>query len=189
MLLSDEEKWKVVIDCDSSYDGQFFYGVKTTGIFCRPSCKSKSPKRDHVVFFHRVEQAHDAGFRPCKRCRPDLLEFEPKRETVERIKKVIDEFYTNPKQLKEEIGGLGISKNSLIRLFQDQLGMTPVQYINKLRIEKAKELLANSKDTILSIALQCGFGSLSTFYNLFPRLVGMSPAQYCKLFAGKKDEK
>ena len=108
---------------------------------------------------------------------------------MERIKKVIDEFYTDPKQLKEEIDGLGISKNSMIRLFQDQLGMTPVEYINKLRIEKAKELLANSQDTIISIALQCGFGSLSTFYNFFRRLVGMSPTQYSKLFAGKKDEK
>lgn len=57
MLLSDEEKWKIAIDCDSSHDGQFFYGVKTTGIFCRPSCKSKSPKRDHVVFFDTAEQA------------------------------------------------------------------------------------------------------------------------------------
>ncbi len=189
MLLSDEQKWKVAIDCDSSYDGQFFYGVKTTGIFCRPSCKSKSPKRDHVVFFDTAEQAQTAGFRPCKRCRPDLLKFEPKRETIERIKKVMDEFYTDPKQLKKEIDGIGISKNSMIRLFQDQLGITPVQYINKLRIEKAKELLLNSQDTILSIALQCGFGSLSTFYGFFQHLVGMSPTQYSKLFAGKEDVK
>ena len=189
MLLSDEQKWKAAIDCDSSYDGQFFYGVKTTGIFCRPSCKSKSPKRDHMVFFDTAEQAQATGFRPCKRCRPDLLKFEPKIETMERIKKVIHEFYTDPKQLKVEIDGLCISKNTMIRLFQEQLGVTLVQYINKLRIEKAKELLLNSQDTILSIALQCGFGSLSTFYSLFRHLVGMSPTQYSKFFAGRNDVK
>lgn len=187
MLLSDEQKWKAAIDCDSSYDGQFFYGVKTTGIFCRPSCKSKNPKRDHVIFFDTAKQGQTAGFRPCKRCRPDLLKFEPKVETMEGIKEIINEFYTDPKQLKEEIDGLGISKNSMIKLFQEQLGMTPVQYINKFKIEKAKELLLNSQDTILSIALQCGFGSLSTFYRFFRHLVSMSPTQYRKLFAKKED--
>lgn len=117
------------------------------------------------------------------------MKFEPKRETIERIKKVIDEFYTDPKQLKKEIDGISISKNSMIWIFQDQLGITPVQYINKLRIKKAKKLLLNSQDTILSIALQCGFGSLSTFYRFFRHLVGMSPTQYSELFAGKEDVK
>ncbi len=91
--MTEEEKWKAALSCDADYDGQFFYGVKTTGIFCRPSCKSKSPKREHVVFFDTAEQARKYGLRPCKRCRPDLLEFQPQKEAAEEIKLIYQQFF------------------------------------------------------------------------------------------------
>ena len=68
-----EEMWKAVSENDPSYDGILFYAVKSTGIYCRPSCKSKIPKRENVCFFDTAEKARAAGFRPCKRCRSDLL--------------------------------------------------------------------------------------------------------------------
>ncbi len=69
--ISDTEKWQAVVNCDKGYDGLFFYGVTTTGIFCRPACRAKTPRRENVVFFGNAEQAIEAGFRPCKKCRPD----------------------------------------------------------------------------------------------------------------------
>lgn len=184
MVLKDEEKWQAVIDCDVSYDGSFFYGVRTTGIFCRPSCKSKNPKSENVAFFATADQAQESGLRPCKRCRPDLLAFQPKIEMAGEIKLVYDNFYTDRQQLEEEINKLGISPNRVIQLFHDQFGETPVNYLNVLRIKKAKVLLISTQLTILQIALQSGFGSLSTFYKLFKRLVGQSPKDY-RSAAGK----
>jgi len=73
MALTDNEKWNSIVNCDSFYDGVFYYGVRTTGIFCRPSCKSKEPLKKNVVFFDRIEDAYSYGLRPCKRCRPDVL--------------------------------------------------------------------------------------------------------------------
>ena len=88
MTLTDNEKWDAVVHCDPTYDGQFFYGVKTTGIFCRPSCKSKTPLRENVEFFDEAAVASARGMRPCKRCRPDLLDYAPTRELLSKIKAI-----------------------------------------------------------------------------------------------------
>lgn len=81
-----KDKWDAVKQNDKTCDGIFFYAVKSTGIFCRPSCKSRLPKKDNVTFFNTADQALAAGFRPCKRCRPDLLEFEPIKEIAKKNK-------------------------------------------------------------------------------------------------------
>ncbi|MDD3395397.1 MAG: Ada metal-binding domain-containing protein, partial [Anaerotignum sp.] len=159
--MTEEEKWKASLSCDASYDGQFFYGVKTTGIFCRPSCKSKSPKRENVTFFDTAEQARNYGLRPCKRCRPDLLEFQPQKEAAEKIKSTYQQFFLDHIRLKEELKKLGLSRNRITQLFQLQYGKATTQYLNELRISRAKELLMGTKDNILQIALQSGFESLS----------------------------
>jgi AraC family transcriptional regulator, regulatory protein of adaptative response / methylphosphotriester-DNA alkyltransferase methyltransferase len=77
MVLTENEKWEAVIKCDKTYDGQFFYGVKTTGIFCKPSCSSKTPLRKNCEFFDEIDKAYTSGLRPCKRCRPDLSDYKP----------------------------------------------------------------------------------------------------------------
>ena len=82
--ISDNEKWQAVENCDKSYDDIFIYGVKTTGIFCRPSCRSKTPVRTNIVFFTNPTNAIEAGFRPCKKCRPDKIVFEPDLELVKK---------------------------------------------------------------------------------------------------------
>ena len=177
-MLTEEEKWKAAFACDEAYDGRFYYGVKTTGIFCRPSCKSKSPKRENVEFFDTAEQARDSGLRPCKRCRPDLLEFQPQKENGEKIKAVYDLYFSDHNRLKEELKKLGLSRNRIIQLFQNQYEKTPMEYLNGLRIDRAKELLANTPDNVLTIALQSGFESLSAFYTQFRRVTGVSPNEY-----------
>jgi AraC family transcriptional regulator of adaptative response / methylphosphotriester-DNA alkyltransferase methyltransferase len=89
----DIEKWQAVISCDSNYDGIFFYGVKTTGIFCRPSCKSKTPLRGNVIFFDNIANALEIGLRPCKRCCPDKVVFQPELELVKEAKGIFDVGY------------------------------------------------------------------------------------------------
>lgn len=176
--LTEEVKWRASLDCDPAYDGRFFYGVKTTGIFCRPSCKSKSPKRENVDFFDTAEQARESGLRPCKRCRPDLLEFQPLKEIVEQIKEVCEKYFSDHESLKKNLSGIGLSRNRMTQLFQAQYGTTPTEYVNQLRIDSAKVLLSNMKNKMPQIALQSGFESLSTFYIQFRKLTGMSPKEY-----------
>ncbi|MBC8015434.1 MAG: methylphosphotriester-DNA--protein-cysteine methyltransferase family protein [Sporomusaceae bacterium] len=180
MALTNHEKWNAVVHCDSSYDGIFIYGVKTTGIFCRPSCKSKEPLKTNVEFFDEIEQAHAYGLRPCKRCRPDLIEFKPILDLIEKVKHIFDTYYDDPDELSNKSKELGASQNYLSRLFRQQLNMTPVEYINKLRVGKAMQMLSNTDTTILDIALLCGFGSLSNFYEFFKKHVGLTPKEYRK---------
>lgn len=181
MALTEDEKWKAVVHCDNSYDGMFLYGVKTTGIFCRPSCKSREPHRKNVEFFDQIEEAYVYGLRPCKRCRPDLIEFRPMLDLIEKAKGIIDTLFADRYKLAAEIKELGISQNHFIHLFRQQFHTTPVEYINKLRIEKATQLLWNTEMNILNIALLCGFGSLSTFYEFFKKQVGLTPKEYRKI--------
>ncbi|MDF2634239.1 MAG: transcriptional regulator with only domain, AraC family [Pelosinus sp.] len=186
MALTKDEKWNAVVHCDNSYDGVFFYGVKTTGIFCRPSCKSKEPGRNNVEFFDEVKEAYAYGLRPCKRCRPDLIEFKPIRDLTEKAKYIFDSCFADRYKLKAEIRELGVSQNHLIHLFRQQFDLTPVEYINKLRVEKARQMLLTTDTNILNIALSCGFGSLSTFYEFFKKQVGLTPKEYRKQSSGGK---
>lgn len=82
--MTDRQRWQAVLDNDRRYDGAFFYGVASTGIFCRPSCPSRPPRRDRVRFFPTADAALAAGFRPCKRCRPDLTDFSPAKTLLRR---------------------------------------------------------------------------------------------------------
>ena len=88
--MTDRQRWQAVLDNDRRYDGTFFYGVASTGIFCRPSCPSRPPRRDRVRFFPTADAALAAGVRPCKRCRSDLLEYRPMREAAAAIKERLD---------------------------------------------------------------------------------------------------
>lgn len=180
MKLSEEEKWNAVARCDPSLDGTFFYGVKTTKIFCRPSCNSKQPLRENTVFFDTASDACAHGFRPCKRCRPDLPDYQPMEELLEQVKKIYDACFDDSGRLEEKTAELNISRNHLIRSFRGRYGVTPVEYINRLRVEKAESLLRNSRTGILEIALSCGFGSLSMLYVCFKRQTGFTPGEYRK---------
>ncbi len=184
--MTEEEKWRASLSCDGDYDGRFFYGVKTTGIFCRPSCKSKNPKRENVIFFETADQARNNGLRPCKRCRPDLLEFQPQKEKAEQIKLVYQQFFADQNHLKEELKKIGLSRNRITQLFQLQYGKTPVEYLNEQRISCAQQLLVNTQDNILQIALQSGFESSSAFYTQFRKGSGVSPKEYREAAAQKE---
>lgn len=178
--ISDNEKWQAVISCDRKYDGLFFYGVKTTGIFCRPSCRSKTPIRSNVIFFDNAAKAIENGFRPCKRCCPDKVVFQPDLELIKKAKNILDAAYNKQIDLSYVSKELGVSVNHLIRLFKQYTDFTPLQYITKMRVEKAKELLKQSNMNILEIAYATGFKSLSNFYKCFKEQTGHTPNEHRK---------
>src|SRR5699024_3561905 len=166
--------------CDATYDGIFFYAVKTTGIFCRPSCKSKVPNRKNVSFFSNADKAKKAGYRPCKRCRPDLdsKTYDPFQSIIEDTKQIIDNHYGQKMLLDELASMVGVSRFHLNRLFKDRTGNTPRMYLEKVRITKAKELLLTTTLNCMEVGYQVGYQSNSSFYNAFRRNTGFSPNQF-----------
>src|SRR5699024_9504338 len=105
--LPKEILWEAAISCDARYDGIFFYAVKTTGIFCRPSCKSRIPNKKNVSFFMNVAEAQDAGYRPCKRCRPDLESktYDPIQPVLDDTIQIIENHY-DEKLLLDELASM-----------------------------------------------------------------------------------
>ena len=178
MPLSYNEKWQAVTQNDATYDGLFYYGVRSTGVFCRPSCKSKPPLQKNVQFFETITAASSDGFRPCKRCRPDLLIYQPNQELLKQVKDFYDAQYADPVALPLQSTHFPVSHAHLARLFKEQYGQTPNEYLNWLRAKKAADLLIHSQTSIQNIALDCGFGSLSSFYDWFKRRYGVSPNKY-----------
>lgn len=176
--ISDDRKWQVVVSCDRNYDGMFFYGVKTTGIFCRPSCKSKTPIRGNVIFFDNAAEAIEKGFRPCKRCCPDKIAFEPDLELIKRAKNIFDLDYNKQVNLNNVSKKIGISKNHLIRIFKKHTSITPIQYISKIRVDEAKRLLSEGDKSIIEVAYESGFKSLANFYKCFKEHTGYTPNKY-----------
>jgi AraC family transcriptional regulator, regulatory protein of adaptative response / methylphosphotriester-DNA alkyltransferase methyltransferase len=176
--MTREEMWNAVETNDESYDGMFFYAVKSTGIYCRPSCKSKRPKQENVEYFSSSNEARTTGFRPCKRCRSDLMDYTPMKDIAEKTKKLLDDTFLAAGSFKDELNSLGVTKHRMNEIFKDQYGMTVSEYVNNLKLNEAKKRLLNSDETIIDIAYSVGFGSLSGFYRFFNENTGMTPAKY-----------
>lgn len=180
-MINDILKWEAVISNDAIYDGRFFYAVKSTGVFCRPSCKSRPPLKENVEFFDTAEAAQEAGYRPCKRCRPDLIDFQPLMVIAEEAKAAIDTYYKERDALSEALNKIGITQRRLVDIFRQQYKVTPSEYADKLRIRAAKERLINSDDSLINIALFLGFDSVSAFYGFFRKHMHMTPGEYRQL--------
>lgn len=184
-MISQTEMWNAVVSNDEAFDGTFYYAVQTTGIFCKPSCKSKNPIPSHVQFFKTKEDAMQEGFRPCKRCRPDLLVYMPQQELMETIRTIVDSHFTDLAYVKQAILSKGISYAHCSALWKKTYGYSISQYANQLRYKKAMKLLTDTDETIMSIAMQCGFTSLSSFYAVFKQNAAISPISYRKQIRSK----
>lgn len=182
----EEKAWAAIVGCDPTYDGKFFYGVVTTGIFCRPSCKSKTPKKEHVRLFHSADEAVAAGFRPCKRCRPDR-QARPEEEWIGEAIRFIDAHYTEPLPLRRLAALLHMSPCHLQRTFKRFAGCTPAEYIRKLRLDAAAKLLRTTNRPISDIAGRVGFASAASFSTVFQKQYGMPPSEYRKRHARLSD--
>ncbi len=184
MYLTDEEMWKAVADCNKDYDGEFFYTVKTVGVYCRPSCKSRTPLRKNVAYFETREGAERAGLRPCKRCRPDLPDYAPVKELAQQTKDLIDDYFKEKANLTAELKRLGVSAGHLAVIFKQEYGMVPSRYLNRTRVDYAKKMLAESDTPIIEIAGEIGFDTLPSFYRFFKMQTGTTPKEY-RTEAGK----
>lgn len=178
--ISDDEKWQALVSCNKSYDGLFLYGVKTTKIFCRPSCRAKTPARENAVYFEYAVKAMEAGFRPCKKCCPDQMVFQPDLDLVQKAKELFDANYNKEIDLKYISKQLGVSPNHLTRLFKRHTNLTIKQYLLKLKVDNIVELLGKADTKIIDIAYVTGFKSLSNFYRCFKEQTGYTPKQYRK---------
>lgn len=173
-----EEKWKAVSTNDESYDGKFYYGVKSTGIFCRPSCKSKLPKEENITYFDTKDEAISAGYRPCKRCRPDLIDYQPVQELARDMKNIIDRGFLDKSNVFNELKKLGVSSKRSIEIFKEEFDLTPGEYADKLRLDEARILLFTTDIPIIEIAYELGFESISAFYTFFGKYHDISPREY-----------
>ncbi len=176
--MSKLDFYKIIARCDESYDGKFFYAVKTTGIFCRPSCKSKTPKKENIEFFYTAEECIKKGYRPCKRCKSDLLEYNYIQSKAQDIKNIIDNLFDDAESLEDKLKSINLSNKRITEIFKQQYNTTPSNYIAELRLKKAKIKLIETNATIIEIVFECGFNSLATFYRLFRLQENMTPSQY-----------
>ncbi|TQR21601.1 bifunctional transcriptional activator/DNA repair enzyme AdaA [Psychrobacillus vulpis] len=174
-----DEQWEAIVQNNPAYDEVFYYAVKSTGIFCRPSCKSRPPKKENVRIYLEAKNAVDEGFRPCKRCKPSGLRL-PDVEWVTQIKEYIDLHYDQPLTLDNLADICHGSPYHLQRTFKKILGLSPVEYMQQIRIEKAKELLITSNKSLADIGSTIGMHNIPYFITLFKKLTGKTPIQYKK---------
>jgi AraC family transcriptional regulator of adaptative response/methylated-DNA-[protein]-cysteine methyltransferase len=179
--MSDEDKWQVVLDRDARYDGSFVYAVRSTGVYCRPSCPSKRPRRDQVEFFPVPQAAEQAGYRPCRRCNPSRTAQvgEPYLEIVRRVRDLIEECLNcDGRPTLAELGRqVGLSPFHLQRIFKRVMGVSPRQYAEIRRLERLKTRLKEG-DNVTRAMYDAGYNSTSRLYERTPAGLGMTPAKY-----------
>ena len=176
---------------DARFDGQFFTGVTSTGIYCRPVCRVKAPKRENCQFYAHAAQAESAGFRPCLRCRPELA---PQRNALawstedaskilasQAVKLLDDAAHAGDESSLAQIAArLGVSERHMRRIIEAYLGVSPLQYLQTRRLLSAKSLLTDTQLPIAEVALSSGFGSLRRFNAAFLQHYGMPPTRLRK---------
>jgi AraC family transcriptional regulator, regulatory protein of adaptative response / methylphosphotriester-DNA alkyltransferase methyltransferase len=176
--LNDEIKWSAVKNSSQEYDGIFFYAVRSTKICCRPSCKSRTPLRRNVSFFSSLPQAIQEGYRPCKRCRPDLIDPPNNDRLIEATIQLMERDYRTSLTLDKIAVEVGMSKFHLQRLFKKATGKTPLEYMTALRLQEASLLLHTTNHTITDIAHLLGYKSSAHFASMFLQHIGKSPTAY-----------
>ena len=164
---------------DPRFDGRFFIGVTSTGIYCRPVCPARSPKPENVRYFPSAAAAADAGFRPCLRCRPEASPGTPAwlgaSASVSRALKLIGESALDGGGVDQLAGRLGIGSRHLRRLFLRYLGATPVAVAQTRRVHFAKKLIDETTLSMAQVAMAAGFGSIRRFNTVFQKFYGRAP--------------
>jgi AraC family transcriptional regulator of adaptative response/methylated-DNA-[protein]-cysteine methyltransferase len=184
--LSDDDAWRAVETRDERFDGQFVYAVRTTGVYCRPSCASRRALRVNVAFFAEPDAAEAAGFRPCLRCEPRAEHAaRAGTATVERARAFLDAHADRPVSLGELAAHVGLSASHLQRSFKRLLGVSPKEYQDARRVNEFKSRL-RAGDTVSRATYEAGFGSSSRIYERADALLGMTPASFRRGGAGMR---
>ena len=173
-----EERWQAILENDQRYDGAFVYAVRSTGIYCRPSCHSKKPNRENVLFFPLNEIAERAGYRPCKRCQPERAGSpSPEVELARRVCRLIEAHLDEKMTLESLAGASHLSPSHLQRTFKDVVGITPHEYMEACRMEQVR-LALNEGAGILDTIFAVGYSSTSRLYEKALGQLGMTPGDY-----------
>ncbi len=173
-----EDYWQAVLAKDASFDGTFFYAVRSTSIYCRPSCPARRPRREQVLFFSLPEVAERAGFRPCQRCTPqNATTPNPQAELIERVCQYIESNLDNPLTLAILGEHVGMSPHHLQRIFKRIMGITPRQYAEARRLSELKTQLKEGQ-AVTTALYEAGYSSSSRLYEQASTRLGMTPATY-----------
>ncbi|HEO8420407.1 bifunctional transcriptional activator/DNA repair enzyme AdaA [Niallia circulans] len=172
-------QWEAIHLNDPTYDGEFYYALKSTGTFCRPSCPSRTPNKKNVQIYYDAKEALNDGYRACKRCQPDILNWKGSRyELVKQVETYILQHYDEKLTLNHISTALSINSHHLHRTFKLVTGSTPLQFSHQVRIEKAKELLTTSSLSATHISFKVGYSSLSHFSKVFKDKEHISPSSF-----------
>jgi AraC family transcriptional regulator of adaptative response/methylated-DNA-[protein]-cysteine methyltransferase len=175
--LSDERAWAAVLGRDRRLDGRLFYGVASTGVYCRPSCPSRRPRRQNARFFDEPAAAESAGFRPCLRCDPRGQRVETAPAPVGKAREYIDLHFDEPMTLEALGRQVGMSPHHLQRTFKKAYGLTPREYQDALRLQRLKSELRTGGSVTTAIH-EAGYGSASRVYEKSDARLGMPPGAY-----------
>jgi AraC family transcriptional regulator, regulatory protein of adaptative response / methylated-DNA-[protein]-cysteine methyltransferase len=183
MNLTRTAMWNAVAERNGALDGQFIYAVKTTKIYCRPSCPSRRPNKENVDFFPTPAAARTAGYRACERCRPDA-ERSNVQMLVENVQKYIEDNLDQKLTLEKLGGTFGASPFHLQRVFKANTGLTPKEYADECRLAAVKQQLSSGRPVTESL-YEAGYSSSSRLYERSAERLGMTPRSYAKHGAGE----
>jgi len=173
----DSEKWRAVVERDETKDGAFVFAVRSTGIYCKPSCPARHPNLGQVEFFSRPDEAERSGFRACKRCHPREARPSARAELIQKICKYIEANLDEKLTLEILSHQAGLSPFHFQRTFKRALGISPRQYVEARRLEKVKRSLTNG-ETVTNSLYGAGFTSKSRLYEKTPPQLGISPGLF-----------
>jgi AraC family transcriptional regulator of adaptative response / DNA-3-methyladenine glycosylase II len=177
--LDHDACYRAIAVRDARFDGRLFTGVRTTGIYCRPICPARTPRSENVVFFPTAAAAHEAGFRPCLRCRPetspDLGAWRGASNTVSRALALVEMGALDEASVDDLASRVGMGERQLRRLFQQHLGASPIAVAQSRRVLLAKQLIHETRLPMTEIAMAAGFGSLRRFNDTFQTLFKRPP--------------
>lgn len=169
--------FEAVASRDASQDGFFVYAVRSTGIYCRPSCPSRRPKPEHLLFFFAAADAERAGYMACRRCRPQQAAVSPQAQAIRRVCQEIEADPERPANLRRLAQIAGLSAHHLQRTFRRVMGISPRQYADQVRLGRLKSQLRKGND-VTTAMYEAGYSSPSRLYERANAQLGMTPATY-----------
>ncbi|MCD5001454.1 methylphosphotriester-DNA--protein-cysteine methyltransferase family protein [Enterococcus saccharolyticus] len=178
-MVPTKEQLQAIESCDPQYDNQFYYGVKSTKIFCKPSCKSRMPRIENIEIVEDVRELIKRGYRPCKRCRPTDEKL-PDVEWIEQVNNYIDTHYQEKLTLFSIAEDMHSSPYHLHRKFKEIKGKTIHAFLKERRMQEAITLLQTTQLDIATIGQKVGIENSSQFVRDFKKFCGQTPLQYRK---------
>lgn len=184
--LNEAEYWNAIDNRNKQYDGVFWFGLRTTGIYCRPSCPSRQPNQENVEYFATPDAARRSNYRACLRCHPDEIAFvDPQAELVQSICRLLDESIVENPDLAFLSQKVGVSQSHLQRIFKKLMGISPRQYVEARRADIFKAGVKEGQ-SVTDAIYDAGYGSSSRLYEKAAAQLGMTPATYGKGGKGTK---